>query len=199
MISALAPAPPLLPVLGERCTLRTGRPEDGPVLREWARPHHDWHRWDGPYFPRPTDAEAEAFAAALANQPPDTAGTLPPRRVVIADPATDMLIGTVGWYWESEVTQWARMGIVLYDPDVRGRGIGREALALWTAFLFARTDWVRLDLATWSGNKAMMTVATSSGFVEEARFRRARVVEGVRYDSVVFGVLREEWVPTSPR
>jgi RimJ/RimL family protein N-acetyltransferase len=119
--------------------------------------------------------------------------------VVVADPVTDLLIGTVSWYWESEVTQWARMGIVLYDPDVRGRGVGREALALWTSFLFDRTDWVRLDLATWSGNQAMMTVATSVGFVEEARFRRARVVDGVRYDSVAYGVLREEWFSTSPR
>jgi putative hydrolase of HD superfamily len=187
-------------VFGNKCALRTGRPEDEPVLREWARPHHDWHRWDGPYFPRPTDAEAEAFATALAHQPADAAGSPPPNRVVVAHPATDQLLGTVGWYWESEVTEWARMGIVLYDPSVRGRGVGREALRLWTSFLFERTDWVRLDLATWSGNTAMTTVASAAGFVEEARFRRARVVDGVRYDSVVYGVLREEWhATTRPR
>ncbi len=67
------------------------------------------------------------------------------------------------------------------------------ALALWTDLLFARTDWVRLDLATWSGNHAMVATARSLGFVEEGRFRRARMVDGVRYDSVVYGVLREEW------
>ncbi|PFG42881.1 putative hydrolase of HD superfamily [Isoptericola jiangsuensis] len=173
--------------------LRTGRPHDEPVLREWLRPHHDWHRWDGPYFPRPTDTEADAFAAAVAAQPPDDADGLPPRRAVVADAATDALLGTVNWYWESEATQWARLGIVLYDPAVRGRGIGRDALAAWTDLLFARTDWVRLDLATWSGNHAMTAVARRLGFVEEARFRRARVVDGVRYDSVVHGVLREEW------
>jgi len=189
--------PPVLPLLGERCTLRTGRAEDGPVLREWARPHHDWHRWDGPYFPRPSDAEADELARAAANQSADDAAAPPPHRVVIADPATDLLIGTVGWYWESEATQWARMGIVIYDPAVRGRGVGREALTLWTSYLFARTDWVRLDLATWSGNRAMTTVATSVGFLEEARFRRARVVDGARYDSVVYGVLREEWQATA--
>lgn len=190
----------MLPLLGERCVVRTGRPDDGPVVREWSRPDHDWHRWDGPYFPRPTAAEAEVFADALAHQPVDVAGTPPPRRAVVADRAGDRLLGTVSWYWESEVTQWARMGIVLYDPGVRGRGVGREALRLWTSFLFERTDWVRLDLATWSGNAAMTTVASAAGFVEEARFRRARVVDGVRYDSVVYGVLREEWhATTRPR
>jgi RimJ/RimL family protein N-acetyltransferase len=181
-----------LPLDAGRCVLRTGLPTDGPVLREWLRPHHDWHRWDGPYFPRPTEDEADRLAEQVATQPTDDGAGLPPRRAVVADPATDLLLGTVSWYWESEVTQWARMGIVLYDPAVRGRGIGRAALGAWTDLLFARTDWVRLDLATWSGNAAMTAVARALGFVEEARFRRARVVDGVRYDSVVHGVLREE-------
>jgi RimJ/RimL family protein N-acetyltransferase len=30
--------------------------------------------------------------------------------------------------------------------------------------------------------------------LDGGRFRRARVVDGERYDSVVYGVLREEWV-----
>ncbi len=173
--------------------LRTGRPEDGPVLREWLRPHHDWHRWDGPYFARPTAPEAESFAARVAAQGADDGAGLPPHRAVVADPGTDRLLGTVSWYWESEATQWARLGIVLYDPAVRGRGAGRAALSAWTSLLFARSDWVRLDLATWSGNAPMVALARSLGFVEEARFRRARVVDGVRHDALVYGVLREEW------
>ncbi|MEV0950798.1 GNAT family protein [Promicromonospora sp. NPDC050249] len=85
------------------------------------------------------------------------------------------------------------MGVTVYDPAVRGQGIGRTALALWTSVLFERTPWVRLDFATWSGNEAMLGVGKALGFVEEARFRQARVVDGVRHDSVVMGVLRGEW------
>lgn len=187
-----------LPVRGERCLLRPGRPDDEGVLRQWLRPHHEWHRWDGPYLPRPTDAEAERYARSVASQPDDDGAGLPPRVAVVADPADGRLLGTVSWYWESEATAWARMGIVLHDPAVRGRGVGREALALWTSYLFARTDWVRLDLATWSGNHGMVAVARALGFVEEGRFRRARVVDGVRHDAVVYGVLREEWA-SAPR
>lgn len=181
-------------------SLRPWRADDVSTYREWLRPHHDWHRWDGPHFARPTDSEADAAAATLERAiaehgglPPSEDG-LPPRRLVIADAVTDALVGTVSWHWESRETAWARMGVTVFDPAQRGRGVGRAALAAWTSYLFAHTDWVRLDYSTWSGNAAMVRVGEVLGFTEEARFRQARVVEGVRYDSVVMGVLRDEWL-----
>jgi len=47
--------------------------------------------------------------------------------------------------------------------------------------------------ATWSGNERMCRLGRRLGWVEEARFRQAREVRGQRYDSDVYGVLREEW------
>lgn len=168
--------------------LRGWAAADRAAYREWLRPHHEWHRWDGPYFPAPTGLEADELAARAGER---RAPNLPPGRLVVD--VGGRLVGAVSWYWESEATEWARMGVTVFDPALRGQGIGREALSLWTTMLFDATDWVRLDLATWSGNAAMLAVARSLGFVEEARFRRARVVDGRRYDAVVTGVLREEW------
>lgn len=196
---------------GAVVTLRGWTVPDLDAFRGWLRPEHDWHRWDGPYYPVPTDDQADALVSALARShglawstsaphvppsdppaPPSDAGApLPPGRLVVD--VGGELVGTVAWYWESRETEWARMGVTVYDPAVRGRGIGRTALALWTTFLFASTPWVRLDFATWSGNEAMLGVGRALGFVEEARFRQARVVDGVRHDSVVMGVLRGEW------
>lgn len=196
---------------GTAVTLRSWTVPDLDAFRAWLRPEHDWHRWDGPYYPAPTDEQADGLVAALARDhglvwPPSSAALssttpsntapsdpegLPPGRLVVD--VGGELVGTVAWHWESRETEWARMGVTVYDPALRGRGIGRAALALWTSLLFDRTPWVRLDFATWSGNRAMLGVGKVLGFVEEARFRQARVVDGVRYDSVVMGVLREEW------
>lgn len=184
---------------GTPVVLRGWTGPDLAAFRDWLRPEHDWHRWDGPYYPVPTAAQADDLVARLAQEnglgEPDggraSADDLPPRRLVID--VGGHLVGTVSWYWESRETEWARTGVTVYDPAVRGRGIGRTALALWTTYLFEHTPWVRLDFATWSGNAAMLGVGRALGFVEEARFRQARVVEGVRYDSVVMGVLRQEW------
>ena len=179
--------------------LRPWRASDLPVYREWLRPHHDWHRWDGPYYARATDAEADAVVVRLAGVVADHDGImpgepgLPPAQLVVADRVTGSFCGVVSWYWESRETDWARMGIVVHDPALRGRGIGSAALAQWTTLRFASTRWRRLDLATWSGNKAMCRVAEGLGLVREATFRQARVVDGEIYDSVVYGVLRAEW------
>jgi len=39
----------------------------------------------------------------------------------------------------------------------------------------------------------MMNLAEKLGFVLEARYRKARIVEDQYYDSISYGILREEW------
>jgi RimJ/RimL family protein N-acetyltransferase len=187
------PVEGLLPLRGERVLLRDWRVDDVPRYRQWLRPHHDWHQWDGPYFPRPTETQADQACAGLVASIEAADRPTPRQRLVIADPGSDVLVGQVSWYYESEVSDWRRVGIVLYDPASWSGGRGTDALRLWTSYLFATTEVVRLDFATWSGNVGMCRIGQKLGWTEEARFRRARQVRGRRYDSVVYGVLREEW------
>jgi len=176
--------------------LRAFELDDLAGYREWLLPHQEWHLWDGPYFTKPDAEEVDAAIGRLRARLEDgTAAQHPLQRAVIA-PASEptRLIGTVSWHWEAEESDWRRMGLTVYDPAKRGRGVGTEALRIWTDYLFTRTDVVRLDYSTWSGNTRMLDVGRRLGFVEEARFRDAREVRGKRYDSVVMGVLRREWV-----
>ncbi|MEM7113544.1 MAG: GNAT family protein [Chloroflexota bacterium] len=79
-------------------------------------------------------------------------------------------------------------------------GIGYEALGLWSDYLLkAMPELIRLGLATWSGNVRMMRLAEKLGYQEEARRRKARIVEGEYYDSMGYGVLREEWEARYPQ
>lgn len=191
---------------GQSVRLRPWRLADLEPYREWLRPHQEWHQWDGPYFPVIGDEAADQYVARLREIVETQGGVawsksdddtverdLPPSKVVVADLASDELVGTVGWHWESRETDWARMGITIFDTRLRGSGRGTEALRLWTSYLFDATDWRRLDYATWSGNTAMVRAGEKLGFTVEGRFRDARVVRGEVYDSVVLGVLRDEW------
>ncbi len=88
------------------------------------------------------------------------------------------------------------VGIVIYDSTYWGKGIGFEALGLWTDYLFSsQPNIIRVHLWTWSGNPGMMRLAEKLGFVREACLRKeVRYREdGKYYDTLIYSTLREEW------
>lgn len=187
---------PLL-IDGALVSIRDWKSGDGGLrLRSLLDPARPWHDTNGPYFGRPSAEEmhkqAEAFEALAAADP---AGFPQPREhpLPIVENASGNVVGTVSWYWEDKRTDWRRVGIVLYDETVWGRGYATEALGRFVSYLFDSTDALRLDLATYSGNPGMVHLAERLGFTLEARMRKARRWSGGVHDSLVFGVLREEW------
>lgn len=175
------------------------------ILRDWEKPdletylkwnsgHHRWMDFNGPYYPKKTTEEVLSFIKKCQLKIDSNDWKIPRQRMVIAEVSTNQLIGTVSWYWQSEETNWKSIDIAIYDDKQWGKNIGFEALQLWISYLFtADKTLVRLDLRTWSGNIGMMNLATKLGFREEARFRKARIVNGAYFDSIGMGILREEW------
>ncbi len=183
-----------VPITGTRIVLRDMTLADLPVWEHWMMPENAWHELDGPYYPKPSPDDVKKMVAGArttteAGERPD-----PRQRLVIADADSDRLMGMVSAAWESRETNWLLIGIVLFDPESWGRGVGYEALGLWCDYLLAAMpELARLDLRTWSGNHGMMALARKLGFLEEARFRKARIVNGEYYDGMGKGILREEW------
>ncbi|WP_420112735.1 GNAT family N-acetyltransferase [Pseudactinotalea sp.] len=178
---------------GAAVSLRDWESGDAARLTDLLVPERPWHETNGPYFGRPTAQDLAGLRRRLLELAESPALPEPRTSLGVVRRSDDLLVGTVTWYWESEETDWRRLGIVLWDESVWGQGLGREALTLWTDYLFAATDALRLDLATYSGNPGMVALAKRAGFVEEARMRRARRWAGGVHDAVVLGVLREEW------
>jgi len=64
----------------------------------------------------------------------------------------------------------------------------------WINEIFAQNPkLIRLGLSTWSGNERMMQLAEKLGLKKEAVYRKARIVGNKYYDSVSYGLLKEEW------
>ncbi len=100
----------------------------------------------------------------------------------------------MNWYWESEETNWLEVGVVIFNENYWGRGIGYESLKLWINKMFeTKIELVRIGLTTWSGNKRMMKLSEKLGLKKEAEYRNARIVDGEYYDSVSYGILKDEW------
>lgn len=186
--------------MGKRAVLRDWRLTDLEAWGEWLKPEHRWHELNRPYYPKPSADYVIKRKEQLKEQVATGKWPHPRNELVIADRASDRLIGLVTLAWESKETHWPLAGIVIFDDTLWGQGFGFEALGLWTDYLFeARPEIVRIDLRTWSGNKGMMRLAEKLGYTLEAVFRKARIVKGAYYDGLGYGVLREEWRGLYPR
>lgn len=173
--------------------LRDWKTKDLQLYKEYNTGHHEWMNYDGPYYPKLTPAELEKQLEFLQKKISSQEWSTPRKKLVISD-STDQLLGTVSWYWQSKETHWLSIGLALYNPEIWNKGIGFQALQIWCQYLFGKNqDLARLDLRTWSGNPGMIRLGNKLGFINEARFRNARIVNGKYYDSIGMGILREEW------
>ncbi len=168
-------------------TLRGRRPRDLPALRRWfTDPTAQWRQWDAPYLnPADTTASLEAYVRHL-----ETAPTTPNERVVDLGGACIGMLNRA----EDASDVWD-LGVIIFDPQHWGRGVGSRALALWVEATLNETDAHVLTFSTWGGNERMIRAAHRLGFREAGRIREARLVRGERFDSVKLDLLRREWTP----
>lgn len=106
----------------------------------------------------------------------------------------DQPIGFVSYYWEYEKTRWLEIGITIFEAKHWNGGYGSTALKHWIAFIFQTIPKLEhIGLTTWSGNPGMMKAAEKAGMSKEAHIRKVRYWQGTYYDSVKYGILKEEW------
>ena len=156
-------------------------------------PELEHNKFNGPYFRKQTRDELTEYVEMRRYQLLAGKVDVLEQKKIIADKDTDKIIGTVNWYWKSRETNWMEIGIVIFNEKYWGKGIGFQALSLWTTQIFETyPEIVRLGMMTWSGNKRMMALAEKLGFQKEAVYRKARIVNDKYYDSVSYGILKVE-------
>lgn len=145
-----------------------------------------WKKWNGPYFDDYKFIDYETFLKTEIDffKSDDVNG-------IYID---EILVGTVSRYWQDRKTRWLEVGIVIYDSNYWYGGYGSKVLKIWTTKTF--NDFSELEhvgLTTWSGNISMMKSAEKIGYKLEGRIRKVRYHMNEYFDSIKYGVLREEW------
>lgn len=118
----------------------------------------------------------------------------PPRayRFSIRTLADDKLIGGT-----SIVPNWmhgdAWIGIVVGDRDYWGKGYGTDAMHLIVQYGFVELNLRRVSLGLHAYNERALKAYQKVGFKMEGRMRGEGLRDGVRFDSLWMGLLREEW------
>lgn len=86
---------------------------------------------------------------------------------------------------------WVAIGIG--ERDYWGRGYGTDAMRLTLRYAFDELNLHRVTLTVWDVNERAIRSYEKAGFKREGLQRETMLREGRRVDTVVMGVLREEW------
>ncbi len=160
----------------------------------WNNPSHEFHNFNGPYYEKYSQENLEKYVKELETSLLKGESNVLKDKKIISNTSSNDVIGEVNWYWKSKETLWMEVGIVIFNENYWGKGIGQVALKLWIDEIFNQNpQLVRLGLTTWSGNKRMMNLSEKLGFKKEAVYRQARIVDNQYYDSVSYGILKDEW------
>ena len=134
-------------------------------------------QWGGPGLSFPL--EAAQLEAMLAE-------------TTAIEPARSMFAGhaQVALDWQNGVGRLSRVAI---NPRMRGRGLARPFLREVTERFFADPAFERLELNVYTFNEAAIRTYRSLGFREEGVRRSSAKVGDVRWDTAIYGLLRNEW------
>jgi len=179
---------------GKRLRLRPAVPEDVPTLFEWYRDPKLMSLYDGIAFSAEShDVFVEQYTSWLQNDVElGFAGAfimelLDPKRAV--GECSWMLVDRTG----PESPGIYQVGGLIGPPDLRGKGLGTEALRLLRDHMFRDREAHRLEALTVAFNTGAMKTLHHNGFVREGVLREAVLVDGQWRDRVVFSLLRREW------
>lgn len=154
----------------------------------------------------PVDA-AGTEVSLIRRQRVERSGTRTSGELLMAVEAEGRLVGDV----QSRNVEMAmppgvwEIGIELWESTDRGRGLGREAIALLASHLFEEEGAHRVQASTDVGNKAMRRVLDRLGFADEGTLRGFMPQPaGEPRDYVMYGLTtadyqreRGRWIRTS--
>jgi RimJ/RimL family protein N-acetyltransferase len=147
-----------------------------------------------PYAPWTSIADAQAWAQRMAGL--EAAGTT--LQFVIADRSDDRPLGSCVLLRYDEGSQRAELGYVLGRAHW-GRGLMHEALqALLRQAFLGPLNLRRLEAEVHPDNAGSLRTAQRLGFVVEGRYRQRWVRQGQPHDTVLHGLLRDEWLAANP-
>jgi RimJ/RimL family protein N-acetyltransferase len=102
-------------------------------------------------------------------------------------------LGTIGLREFVPHSRLAVLGAQIGEPDYWGGGYGTDALLLIVDYGFDWLDLRRVWLGTSSMNARVQRQMQKVVFKLEARLRDGLYADGVRYDDLLYGLLRDEW------
>lgn len=166
----------------------------GPIRRDLIETYQRWINDFGTTRtlgvpPGPMTLEAETDWFDEASRPSSTRSIF-----TIYERATLRPIGNTEWYNINHRNRTAEYGLIIGEPDVRGRGYGTETTQLMLDYAFTALGLHSVQLTVYGYNLAAQRVYEKAGFKEVGRWRDAVRLAGNPYDIIYMDCLATEFV-----
>jgi RimJ/RimL family protein N-acetyltransferase len=102
-------------------------------------------------------------------------------------------IGSVGLHEVKAEDRKAILGIMIGEKDCWSQGYGTDAILTVLRFAFDEMNLNRVELVVHDDNARAIACYRKCGFVEEGRLRQDRYKHGGYHDTLVMGVLADEF------
>lgn len=183
-------------LLGDRVRLRRIEREDLPRFVAWLNdPEVRQHL--ALVYPMSQPHEEAWFEEQLKAEPAAQPFALEVRVGRGAGEPEWTLLGAAGMHAVDWRNRWAELGIFLGDKSRWGDGLGTEATRLLVRWAFDTLNLNRVFLRVYADNARAIRCYEKVGFKHEGRLRQDRFQDGRYVDTVLMGVLREEFPPGS--
>jgi RimJ/RimL family protein N-acetyltransferase len=169
---------------GERVALRPIEPEEETVTHRWSLESDLLTQTCRPPVLR---SLARAGRDRARRRPDATRGSL---AVILR--GTGTLIGRVTYFDLNFRNRSAEIGYLL-APAARGKGFGREAVALLLGYLFGGLGLNKVCAQTASINAASTKLLEALGFQRDGVLRQHHLHEGALHDDFIYSILLSEW------
>ena len=174
--------------------LKGKRVKLGPIKREYIESFLKWFndpeiiQYLVPYRPMTRMAEEE-WIENLKNREDNIHFSI----LIPQEGGSERLIGNCGLHkidWKNRV---AEVGITIGEKDCQSKGFGTEAMELLLEYGFNTVNLHRIELFTYEFNIRALKSYKKIGFTEEGRKRQFFWTKGQYHDSIMMGLLAEEW------
>ncbi len=105
----------------------------------------------------------------------------------------DELIGSCSFTHVDYMTQCAELGIIIGDPDSRGKGYGQEVVKMLLEYGFNTLNFHSIYLTVYTFNEDAIACYKKVGFKEIGKRREAGYINGKRCDILYMDILKEEY------
>lgn len=138
------------------------------------------------YFPNSAQRMNTYFDAATSNTKLVLLG--------IFDNATERHIGNITLQELDFINRRAFLGYLIGDKEFTGKGIATEACLMMMYYGFNKLNFERIWTTIAAEHAASLKVGERAGLKAEGKLREHQMRNGKRFDLMIVGALRSEWM-----